>query len=321
MDVDYKNENAADSMSIRPEISGRLNENSVPDSRDAEAKSSSRTSWPAKGDCLAIDEQGQDKKEADRINQRNEEQPMQTNTSSSPRLLPSISLGETAFGHHSLPWSCQNLSTAPGDLIPPPIESAQFLLSRDYLMQANKATAPPSDSAYESFNSLKSESLHSISVDNHKLSALSIVINLNMFICFTSGLVRESRQIYGPVQTADFYVETKRLFKLCKGIKAYLDAKPQSPSRTDISKEAEALEAICNDCIAMSDDIISQFNKLSLDSKENQKYKNLRAALKTVWSEEEIDDTANRLKIHQKKLDSYMLPPLKYESILLSSPY
>jgi hypothetical protein len=151
IDVDYTNENAADSMSIRSEITRRLDENSVPNSRDAKATSSSRASWPAKCDCLVIGEQGQDKKEADRINQRNEDQPMQTNTPSSLRLLTPISVGETAFGHHSLPWSCENLSAAPGDLIPPPIESAQFPLSRDWdLMQANKATAPLSDSAYGS---------------------------------------------------------------------------------------------------------------------------------------------------------------------------
>jgi hypothetical protein len=155
------------------------------------------------------------------------------------------------------------------------------------------------------------------------LSALSIAASVAQFIQFGCSLVSKSHEIYKSahgttIQQVDSDTATKRLVELCAALKASLCIEQRALPQGRISKQAEALENICNDCIAVSNELLSQFDKLKFgDGQKNLRYKSFRAALKSVWSEGAIDEIAKRLETHKKQLDSHILVSLRYDCALL----
>ncbi|PMD49488.1 uncharacterized protein K444DRAFT_671088 [Hyaloscypha bicolor E] len=143
------------------------------------------------------------------------------------------------------------------------------------------------------------------------LSALSVAASVIQFVEFGCNLLCKSQEIYksahgASIQQIECEVATKRLRELSVTLKQSLELHTASPT-----EHSKALDGICNDCLAVSDELILRFDRLRLpDGDRHRKWKSFRQALKTVWSKAAVDELAARLEAHKKELDSHLLASL-----------
>jgi len=86
---------------------------------------------------------------------------------------------------------------------------------------------------------------------------------------------------------------------------------PAEPSTWD-AQEAEALQNLCEDCNRIATVLIQKLKHLKVDPNVRwRELKSLKQALKTVWSKEELDATANRLNLYRTQLNTRILVSLR----------
>lgn len=71
-------------------------------------------------------------------------------------------------------------------------------------------------------------------------------------------------------------------------------------------------DAIHGYCVALSTELLQGLETLKVpDGHKHRRWKSFRQALKSVWSNRDIDVVANRLQLHQKELDAHVLVSLR----------
>jgi hypothetical protein len=141
------------------------------------------------------------------------------------------------------------------------------------------------------------------------LSALGLAASVVQFVQFGGSLVSKSHQIYTSSEgklTSNVECETAttRLVALSEQLKDSL----RNASSVGISADELAIEALCNDCIVISKELLVRLNKLSADEgQRRRKWKSFRQALKSVWSKEDIDKIVRRLVTVRQELDSHLI--------------
>ena len=86
---------------------------------------------------------------------------------------------------------------------------------------------------------------------------------------------------------------------------------PAEPSTWD-AQEAEALQNLCENCNRIASILIRKLKLLKVDPNVRwRELKSLKQALKTVWSKEELDATANRLNLYRTQLNTRILVSLR----------
>jgi hypothetical protein len=149
-------------------------------------------------------------------------------------------------------------------------------------------------------------------------AALSIAANVTQFIEYGYRIVKKSREIYNSkdgVSAAQVDAEsaTVRLLDFSKRLQQSLSLEDDfQGSLGNLASEKQILESICNRCINLSNELLSQFKKLEVRKDEkHRKWKSFRSALKSVWSKEEIEVVARNLKSYQTELDRCLLDSLR----------
>jgi hypothetical protein len=146
------------------------------------------------------------------------------------------------------------------------------------------------------------------------LSALSVAVSVIQFVEFSSKIVSKARHIYSSpdgILRENYEKETisTRLQSLAEGLKVPL--KPKND--TVVTKQDQALQDICTECISLSDELLLQLDKLKVPSySEQRRWKSCRQALKSVWSKKKLDEAAARLSQLRGELDSHLLYYLRY---------
>jgi hypothetical protein len=69
----------------------------------------------------------------------------------------------------------------------------------------------------------------------------------------------------------------------------------------------EALCEICEKCISLSDELLAKLNELRLQGPKHRKFKSIRLALKSVWSNDAICALEKRLESHRREVSDYLL--------------
>jgi hypothetical protein len=149
-------------------------------------------------------------------------------------------------------------------------------------------------------------------------AALSIAANVTQFIEYGYRIVKKSREIYNSkdgVSAAQVDAEsaTVRLLDFSKRLQQSLSLEDGfQGSLGNLASEKQILESICNRCINLSNELLSQFKKLEVRKDEkHRKWKSFRSALKSVWSKEDIEVVARNLKSYQRELDRCLLDSLR----------
>jgi hypothetical protein len=147
------------------------------------------------------------------------------------------------------------------------------------------------------------------------LSALSIAASVAQFLEFGCSLVSKSKEIYHSVDGAlprNISAEhaTRRLIELSEVIKAGLVLDSHQP---DLALNVDdALRSICDGCIAASETLLSKLDKLKVQNGQGmRRFKSVRQALKSVWSQKSLDELAERLQYFRREMDAHILVSLR----------
>lgn len=145
-------------------------------------------------------------------------------------------------------------------------------------------------------------------------SALSVAANIVQFVACGISIVSKGNQLYQSangalVENAELEGATVRLKKLSNALRESLDqGLPQdSPAQSD-----QALQKICEECNAVSQELVGKLEKLKVhENHHHKKWKSFRQALKAVWSKEKIDGIREKLSRLRMELDIHVLISLR----------
>jgi hypothetical protein len=143
-------------------------------------------------------------------------------------------------------------------------------------------------------------------------SALGVAAAVVQFVQYGGSLVSKARQIHERGALLD-YIDcqnaTLRLTELTNSINASL-----SICKTDsIPSDATALEVICQNCLGLSEELLSRLRSLSIDeNSKRRRWKSFRQALKAVSSKEGVDSLARRITGYRDELNSHILVWIRY---------
>jgi hypothetical protein len=72
------------------------------------------------------------------------------------------------------------------------------------------------------------------------------------------------------------------------------------------------LGKLCKDCNRAASDLLTALEKLKIEAgTKNRSWKSFRAALKSIWSKEEIEALAQRLESYRRQLDTRILVSIR----------
>jgi hypothetical protein len=142
------------------------------------------------------------------------------------------------------------------------------------------------------------------------LTAVGLAAAIVQFLQFGGSLVMKSQQIYdhgSPVDCIECENAALRLFQLTTKVKDSVKDRGGSQG-----EERPALEVISDNCLQLSQELISLLESLHLDKNDkSRRWKSFRQALKSVSSKGKIDDISNRLFKSRNELHSEILVSLR----------
>jgi hypothetical protein len=142
------------------------------------------------------------------------------------------------------------------------------------------------------------------------LSALAVASGVAQFIELGSILVSKTKEIYKSADGASFSqveaeIATRRLIDLSQRLKISFQ---KQDDQDTVVKPDGPLKSLCNNCIALSEELLAKFEKLKVQKgQKHRKFESLRHALKSVWSENAINNIAKRLNAYKEDLNAQML--------------
>ncbi|KAE9379481.1 hypothetical protein N431DRAFT_451335 [Stipitochalara longipes BDJ] len=153
------------------------------------------------------------------------------------------------------------------------------------------------------------------------LSALSVAANIVQFVFYGINVVSKGNQLYKAgdgalIENAELEEATIRLQQLSKTFQESLD---QSLPQSSSAQSEQALQKICEECKAVSQELIEKLEKLKVpNGHPHKKWKSFRQALKYVWTKEKFEEVAQRLAHLRMELDSHVLVSLRKEITTMS---
>jgi plasmid maintenance system antidote protein VapI len=144
------------------------------------------------------------------------------------------------------------------------------------------------------------------------LTALSLAGTIVQFVQFATQIVQAT--VSGPLPVHE-ELETRTL--ALRDFIARL-RRPRDPENapTSLPSPVEAfdktLQDLCDGCAVVADELLTRLNRLKVEGKHNM-WKNLQNAIKSAWSQNELESLGRRLSEFQTALDTHVLAKLKYE--------
>ncbi|KAF7920233.1 uncharacterized protein EAE97_011574 [Botrytis byssoidea] len=152
------------------------------------------------------------------------------------------------------------------------------------------------------------------------VSAISLAAAIAQFIDYSCKIVCKSKEIYSS--TSGLTTEHDRTETATLRLKELAQSIRLPPKRTNSGSSIvhSRLQIITQECFLVSDTLINQLNQLKAPARsQHPKWKSFRMALKSVWSKDDIDEFALRLRDLRKELDTELLLLLRDGSDSMSS--
>jgi hypothetical protein len=147
------------------------------------------------------------------------------------------------------------------------------------------------------------------------LTALSLAGNIVQFIEFGSKLLSQSRELYRSSRGSlaadhELHLVTSDLRALV--LKLRNDASSPRPSgfQPDAEETSSNFSKVCNEAIALAEEILSRLNGLKVTGK-HRAWASFRQAIKAAWSEKEKDNLTKRLLTLKSALETRVLLSLR----------
>jgi hypothetical protein len=144
------------------------------------------------------------------------------------------------------------------------------------------------------------------------IAALSLASNIIQVVNFSASIVSKSSELYKSyngrlVQHMDIAATSSDLNRLTTKLSAAI-APPSVP--TVLSEDELALHTLCKGAIDVSQELQDGLNKLQVNGAPS-KWKSVRKALKSIWSNERISELQSRLALYRDELDTRILISMK----------
>jgi hypothetical protein len=140
-------------------------------------------------------------------------------------------------------------------------------------------------------------------------NALSIAASVVQFVDFASKILSKTYELYKSADGAS--LENSEHETVTKDLRALNQRLTNRSSRQgSLPKEEYALEVICRGCSVIADELLEKLEGIKIKGKHT-KWKSLRQALKTIWSESAIDEVSRRLARYRQELDTQLLVLIK----------
>jgi hypothetical protein len=139
------------------------------------------------------------------------------------------------------------------------------------------------------------------------LTAISLAGNVAQFVDFSSKIVSKTRELTKSSHraTQEAYnaeILVRDLVRVTEKVKdGARDARASSPAEED-----KALEDLCDGCIILSERIIKRLEKLKLEEGAGKRSAFLHA-LKSVWSQRELESEESQLATYRSQLEFRVL--------------
>lgn len=143
------------------------------------------------------------------------------------------------------------------------------------------------------------------------LTCLSIAGNVVQFIDFSFKIYSDTRQLYedGRLQVHD---QTKKAVEdLSKFSKSLSQSTRGQHNTGGITENDVELEAICQHCSKLADDMVVRLKKFDVSKKDNV-FRSVCQVLKSMWSAEELAKAEKTLAGYRDMLNSRLLGSLGY---------
>jgi hypothetical protein len=136
------------------------------------------------------------------------------------------------------------------------------------------------------------------------LAIIGLVGNIVQFVDFSGKLISKSTELYRSSEGAlaeniDIEMATNHLVLLNSKLKDAAAATGDS-----------ALENLCKSCNTAAEKLLDALDKVKVN-REQQKWKSMRKALRSVWSKEEIGELERRLSKFREELNSHIVVDLR----------
>ncbi|MCJ1251945.1 hypothetical protein MMC30_009183 [Trapelia coarctata] len=134
-------------------------------------------------------------------------------------------------------------------------------------------------------------------------TALSLASSVAQLIDFGSKVILNAREIAhsgSSVSVEHLSIVTKDLVEINSSLEQQL--KSRTDQGISLMKEEQALHNLTGQCREVADELIDCLDKLKLQSHKTDRWASFRAALKTIWSKERIDNLTRRLSDFREQL-------------------
>ncbi|KAF4633849.1 hypothetical protein G7Y89_g4262 [Cudoniella acicularis] len=144
------------------------------------------------------------------------------------------------------------------------------------------------------------------------LTALSLAGNAIQLVQFGTQIVSKCQEIYKStsgviIENWDIEAVSHDFQHLSSRLK--LSLRGRQPGC--LTEDEHALYAVCEQCIAINDELVTYLNKLKVQGQGHRRWKSFQRALKSVWSKKELDVLTKRLSAYRSQMDLHLLLSLK----------
>jgi molecular chaperone GrpE (heat shock protein) len=139
------------------------------------------------------------------------------------------------------------------------------------------------------------------------LTALSLAGNIAQFVDFSGRIISRTRELTkSSHRTTQEAYNAEILIRDLVSITEQVKDGARSASASSPAEEDKALEALCDGCIILSERMIKRLEKLKLEEGAGKRQAFLHA-LKSVWSQRELESEESQLATYRSQLEFRVL--------------
>lgn len=140
------------------------------------------------------------------------------------------------------------------------------------------------------------------------VSAVGLAGSVVQFVSFTTGLLSKGNEIYhsadgAVIENLELEMITRNLAGLLSQLSTPLKDDPSEDSSTDSATEMDSLRLkdLSDSCGSAARDLLDTLEDIKLKG-SHRKWRSLRQALRTSWSNEKIDGLVRRISRYREEL-------------------
>jgi molecular chaperone GrpE (heat shock protein) len=140
------------------------------------------------------------------------------------------------------------------------------------------------------------------------MTTLSLAGNIVQFVDFSCTVISRAKELSNSVQgatqdTLNYEIVTRDLLKVSENLKGGVATSSVDSSKNEAD---QALEEVCNGCIFLSEKMLRRLENLKVQNGAGRRTIFGRA-LKSVWSQRDLDEMARQLASYRQQLELHVL--------------